>query len=36
MVDNKEVKQEHILELVKEFDVTFNTSVARKINTDVT
>lgn len=35
MVDNKEVKQEHILELVKEFDVTFDTSVAVKINTEI-
>lgn len=29
-------KEKNILELVKEFDVTFNTSVAGKINTDVT
>lgn len=33
-MENEEEK--NILELVKEFDVTFNTSVAGKINTDVT
>lgn len=36
MVDNKEIKQEYILELVKEFDVTFDTSVAGKINIETT
>lgn len=36
MVDEKKIKQEHIFELVKEFDVTFNTDVVRKINPDVT
>lgn len=36
MVDNKGIKQEHILELAKEFDVTFDTAVAGKMNTATT
>ena len=36
MVRDKKIKQEHILELAKEFDVTFDTAVAGKINTETT
>ena len=36
MVDEKEIEQDNILKLVKEFDVTFDTDNAGKINTDVT
>lgn len=36
MVENKEIEQDNILKLVKEFDVTFDTAVAGKVNTDVT
>lgn len=35
-VRDKKIKQEHILELAKEFDVTFDTEVAVKINTSTT
>ena len=36
MVRDKKIKQEHILELAKEFDVTFDTAVAGKMNTATT
>ena len=34
MVEDKKINQDHILDLVKEFDVTFDTSVAGKVNSD--
>lgn len=36
MVDEREIEQDNVLKLVKEFDVTFDTNNAGRINTDVT